>query len=92
MSYIGLSYGTQDTLFICQSEIPKDKPFLLKHSSLNRNLYNSKIKRIFEIVWTLVEIIHGLLNRWTLQLDLVCMTGVLERVVSNITVPNFGAL
>ena len=25
---------------------------------------------------------QGLLNRWTLQLDLVCTTGGLERVVS----------
>ena len=31
---------------------------------------------------------QGLLNRWTSQLDLSCMTGGLERVVS---VHNFGA-
>ena len=41
----------------CQSEWPKDKPFLLVHSRHARNLYNSKRKRIFEIAWTLFEII-----------------------------------
>ena len=33
------------------------KPFLLMHSRHARNLYNSKIKMIFEIAWTLFEII-----------------------------------
>ena len=47
----------QLTLHVCQSEWPKDKPFLLMHSRHARNLYNSKIKIIFEIAWTLFEII-----------------------------------
>ena len=45
------------TLLVCQSEWPRDKPFLLMHSSYVRNFYNIKIKRIFEIAWTLFEII-----------------------------------
>ena len=31
---------------------------------------------------TTIKITQGLLNRWTLQLDLGCTTGGLERVVS----------
>ena len=45
------------TLLVCQSEWPRDKPFLLMHSRHARNFYNPKIKRIFEIAWTLFEII-----------------------------------
>ena len=45
------------TLIGCQSEWPKDKPFLLMHSRHARNLYNPKIKIFFEIAWTLFEII-----------------------------------
>ena len=45
------------TLLVCHSEWPIDKPFLLMHSRYARNLYNSKIKRIFEIAWTLSETI-----------------------------------
>ena len=46
-----------DTLLVCHSEWPKDKPFLLMHSRHARNLYDSKIKIIFETVWTLFKII-----------------------------------
>ena len=45
------------TLIISQYEWSKDKPFLLMHSRHARNLYEPKIKRIFEIAWTLFEII-----------------------------------
>ena len=45
----------QTTQLGCQSEWPKDKPFLLMHSRHFRNLYDSKI--IFEIAWMLFEII-----------------------------------
>ena len=48
---------TIGTLLGSQFVWPKDKPFLLIHSRHARNLYNPKIKRIFEIVWTLFEII-----------------------------------
>ena len=44
------------TLLGSQSKWPKDKPFLLMHISQTRNLPNSKMKRIFEILWTLLEI------------------------------------
>ena len=37
------------TLLGCQSEWPKDKPFLLMHSMHARNSYNSKIEIISEI-------------------------------------------
>ena len=46
-----------DRLLGSQSEWPKDKPFLLMHSRHARNLYDPKINIIFEIVWTLFEII-----------------------------------
>ena len=45
------------TLLGCQLEWPKDKLFLLMHSRHARNLYDPKIKIIFEIAWTLFEII-----------------------------------
>ena len=46
------------TLIISQSEWPKDKPFLLRHSRHARNFHDPKIKRIFEIAWTVFEIIQ----------------------------------
>ena len=46
-----------ETLLGCQSEWPKYNPFLLMHSRCARNLYNSKIKTIFEISSTFFEII-----------------------------------
>ena len=48
---------TRVTLLVCHSEWPKDKPFLLMHSRDGKNWYDSKIKRIFEIMWTHFEII-----------------------------------
>ena len=45
------------SLLVCQYEWPKDKPFLLMHSRLARNSYDPKMKIIFEIAWTLFEII-----------------------------------
>ena len=39
------------TLLGCQSEWPKDKSFLLMHSRHSRNLYDPKIKRIFDTFW-----------------------------------------
>ena len=45
------------TLLGSKSEWPKDQPVLLMHSRHARNLYDPKIKRIFEIAWTLFEII-----------------------------------
>ena len=45
------------TLLGCQSQWPKDKPFLLMHSRHARNLYNSKIKIIFETPRMVFEII-----------------------------------
>jgi hypothetical protein len=44
------------TLLGSHSEWPKDKPFLLMHSRHATNLYNPKIKIIFEIAWMLFEI------------------------------------
>ena len=35
----------------CQSEYPKDKPFLLMHSRHVKNLHNSKIKIIIEVAF-----------------------------------------
>ena len=49
--------GHHHTLFLWQSEWPKDKPFLLMHSRLAKNLWDPKMKRIFEIAWSLFEII-----------------------------------
>jgi hypothetical protein len=46
---------------------------------------NSKIQEFLHPYYVLM---HGLLNRWTSQLDLGSTTGGLERVVS---VHNFGA-
>ena len=46
------------TLIISQSEWPKDKPFLLTHSRRARNFYDPKIIGIFEIAWTVFEIIQ----------------------------------
>ena len=40
-----------------QSELPKDKAFLLMHSRHATNLYDPKIERIFKIPGTLFEII-----------------------------------
>ena len=59
----------------------------LRQKSLQVFLVGSRVPIILVLfpLWTVIEIawiMHGLLNRWTSQLDLGSMTGGLERVVS----------
>ena len=46
-----------NTLLGSGSEWPFDQVYLRIHSRYARNLYDIKIKRIFEITWALFEII-----------------------------------
>ena len=47
----------QATLFLSGSEWPFDQAQPRMHSRYARNLYDPKMKRIFEIAWALFEII-----------------------------------